>query len=123
MIAIARPRSALCDGRFAALAGQRKAAIRRLEIGMGLAVRMSMPFDEALLRAELVRRQDADDPTRAQHLTRAMALLEAQGARAELERIGCQTLMPHRSCSASVERQDAQATNARTQSPGLGRSA
>jgi hypothetical protein len=85
---MARPRSALCDGRLAALAGRSTTAVRKLREGLGLAVQLQMPFDRALLHSELGRRLEGDAAARSRHRTTAAALLTAQGANAELERVG-----------------------------------
>jgi hypothetical protein len=90
MIALARPRAALCDGWFAALAGRHGVAVHRLHHGMESAVRLQMPFEQALLHVELARRSNTE-AERVHHATAAARLLKAQGATAELERFGLST--------------------------------
>ncbi len=84
---IARARAALCDGRFAALAGRPTDAARILREGLRLAARLEMAFDEALLHAELWRRLAPHALERSEHHRAAVALLRELGAEAELCRI------------------------------------
>jgi class 3 adenylate cyclase len=85
---MARPRSSLCDGRLAALAGRPTTAIRKLREGLDLAMKLQMPFDQALLHSELGCRLEGDAGARSQHHATAADLLAAHGANAELERSG-----------------------------------
>jgi hypothetical protein len=91
MIVLARPRSALCDGRREAMSGNRKTALRRLAHGLQVAAELQMPFDEALLHAEIAHLLHPGDPALPRHEARTTMLLEGLGASAELTWIRART--------------------------------
>lgn len=84
---IGRPRAALFEGRLHRLMQRGTRAARSWEKGLDEAVRLRMPFDEALLHAALARHSAPGSPESERHRTAAAGLFEQLGMPFEAERL------------------------------------
>jgi tetratricopeptide (TPR) repeat protein len=75
VLPVGAPSACLCNGRFAWLMGQPKAAIRNWRKCLRVADRLHMPYEQALAHLEIGRHLPADDAARQTHLTQAGAIL------------------------------------------------
>jgi hypothetical protein len=81
---IGRPRALLAQGQRFWQAGQPARAISDWQAGLADAQRLQMPYEQALLHAQLAQRLPADDPARASHHEQARAIFRTAGASADL---------------------------------------
>ena len=77
---VGKPRAWICRGKANWLAGRPKRASWAWRRAIRAAESLAMPYEEAVARLELGRHLDRDDPSRRDHLARALAILERLGA-------------------------------------------
>jgi hypothetical protein len=83
----ARSRAALCEGRYAWLAGQADRAYESWRKSIQQGKKYAMPFDEALAHFELGRHLPQTNPSRMVHLNQARTLFETIGAQYDLQQV------------------------------------
>ncbi|MDZ4771171.1 MAG: protein kinase [Chloroflexota bacterium] len=85
--ALARPRLLAYLGWLRHLEGRHDDARRYGQQAIAVAIRLRMPYDEGVAHVECARLLSADDPRRADSLSRARAIFDGLGAVADADRI------------------------------------
>jgi class 3 adenylate cyclase/tetratricopeptide (TPR) repeat protein len=78
---IGRPRALLLTGWEAEISGDRQAAMRATNKSLACALRLGMPYEEALGRRQLAKLLPTADPQKSHQLKQALALFSRLGAR------------------------------------------
>jgi class 3 adenylate cyclase/tetratricopeptide (TPR) repeat protein len=76
---IGRPRALLLTGREFEICGDRQAALRATNKSLACALRLGMPYEEALGRRQLAKLLPAADPQKSHQLKQALALFSRLG--------------------------------------------
>jgi eukaryotic-like serine/threonine-protein kinase len=82
---VGKPRAHLWQGVYEWLTGKPKKARKHWQKSLEHAVKLEMPFDEGLAHYEIGRHLPSDDSKRAEHLNKAIEILERLGAAHDLK--------------------------------------
>jgi hypothetical protein len=80
---IGRPRALLLTGRELEISGGTQTALRATNKSLACALRLGMPYEEALARRQLGKLLPAADPQKSHQLKQALALFSRLGSQGE----------------------------------------